>query len=184
MGLEAVIEDIRRASERRAQEILSEASQEADRILGEAKETVQAYERERAAQAEKDTQQLRAQSRSHAQFEARKATLTTEVALRDELRDEVLQAFRDLPAARREKHVKALLSRAQDVIPKGTVYGAAADEKTLRSQKSYKYGGTRDIAGGIIVESEDGLVRLDLSYETLLGDLWRDVLRQEQSLFA
>ena len=39
------------------------------------------------------------------------------------------------------------------------------------------------ISGGIVVESEDGRTRLDLSYDTLLDGMWRDVLKAEAELF-
>ncbi len=64
------------------------------------------------------------------------------------------------------------------------MWGASADAATLEKTKPYAYAGTTAIAGGILVESESGDARLDLSYETLLEDAWRDIQRSEAALFG
>jgi vacuolar-type H+-ATPase subunit E/Vma4 len=84
----------------------------------------------------------------------------------------------------REAHIKALVAQAQKVIPAGKVWGSAQDTTALHTQKAYTHAGQVPIAGGIVVESEDGMNRLDLSYETLLDEAWRDILKAEARLFA
>ncbi len=184
MGLEQVIGEVRRDGDHRAQRKLDEANAEVARILAAAKEKSDAYLAERMAAAERDAAQLQAQIRSSSDFEARKTVLTAEAALRAELHATVLEGFGELPDAARKKHIKALLKTAQGIIAKGSVFGAAKDAKALKAQDTYDYGGEVDIIGGIVVESADGANRLDLSYETLLGDMWRDVLKQEAGLFS
>lgn len=183
MGLTEVIGDVRKDGETRAQALLDDANAEAKRLLDAAKEKVATYHADRLAQAERDAGQVEAQVLSHAESEARKHVLTAEAEMRKDLRETLLEGFAALKDATRTKHVKALLKTGKDVVGKGTVFGAKADQDTLKAQRSFAFGGVVDIAGGIIVESEDGLTRLDLSYETLLGDLWRDVLRHEAGLF-
>lgn len=184
MGLEQVIGEVRRDGDHRAQRKLDEANAEVARILAAAKDKADAYLAERMMAAERDAAQLHAQIRSSSEFEARKSVLTTEAALRADLWSTVLEGFGDLPAATRKKHITALLKTAQGVIAKGTVFGAAKDADALKAQDTYTYGGEADIIGGIVVESEDGANRLDLSYETQLADMWRDVLKQEAGLFS
>ena len=81
-----------------------------------------------------------------------------------------------------EEH-KALVKTAAEVIPAGSVWSADKDASALKAAKPYKHAGSLPIAGGIVVESEDGRTRLDLSYETLLDGIWRDVLKAEAELF-
>jgi vacuolar-type H+-ATPase subunit E/Vma4 len=173
MGLEQVIGEVRRDGDTRAQAILDNARREA-----------QAYEQQRLAQAAKDAAALSSQVASRAESEARKAILAAESALRAGLRATVLKALADLPAMSREAHLKVLVAQAQKVIPAGKVWGNAQDTTFLHTQKTYKHAGQAPIAGGIIVESEDGMNRLDLSYETLLDEAWRDILKAEARLFA
>ncbi len=184
MGLDQVVQEVRDGGDKRAQEILGAARAEADAILAKAREQADAYKAQRLAQAERDVEQLQRQHLSNAQFEARKLVLETENELRGALRATIVEGLSGLNAATRKKHIAALLKQAKDVVPKGKVWGAAADAKALGEAKEYAFAGDVDIAGGLIVESEDGKVRLDLSYETLLDDAWRDVLKAESGLFA
>ena len=183
MGLDQVIGEVRRDGDARAQAVLANARKEADAILAEARARASAYEAERMQAAERDAAAAKAQAVSRAESAARKAVLSAEAELREALREQVLAHFAALDAKHRETHIKALIETAKAVIPGGQVYGAAQDTTALKAQKTYKHGGSQPVAGGIIVESEDGRTRLDLTYETLLDGMWRDVLKAESALF-
>lgn len=183
MGVDQVIGEVRRDGEARAQATLKAARQEAERILSAAKASAKAHEQSRLEAAARESEQVRAQALSRAESEARKAVLAAEAELRHELRDQVMRHFAALPAKAREAHLKALVKTATAVIPAGSVWGAEKDAAALKAAKPYKHAGSLPIAGGLVVESEDGRTRLDLSYETLLEGMWRDVLKSEASLF-
>ncbi len=183
MGLQEVVQEVATVAERRAQDILDAAKAEADGIRADAREQVKAYQADRAAQADRDVAQLQRQLLSNAQFEARKLVLETESELREQLRAIIVAGLAELPSDTRAAHLKTLLTRAKDTVPSGKVWGAAQDADVLKAS-DYEHAGDLDIAGGLVVESEDGTIRLDLSYETLLDDVWRDVLRAESGLFA
>lgn len=184
MGLQDVIGEVESSGRRRAQELLDAAKAESDSIVAAAREKADAYKAQRLQEAERDVEQLHAQMISSAEFEARKRVLGAEAELRAAFQKALLDGFAALPAKTRQAHVKKLLAQAKDVVPDGKVWGAEKDKKALQSQKTFEFAGTTDIAGGIQVESKDGSIRVDLSYETLLQDQWRDVLRAEAALFA
>ncbi|HET6399579.1 MAG TPA: V-type ATP synthase subunit E family protein [Candidatus Thermoplasmatota archaeon] len=184
MSLEAVLGDVRRDGDERAKQVLQKAREEANAILAEARAKAQAIEQARLAEAARDAQQLLQQAQSRAESEGRKVVLSAEASLRAELRQRLLKAFADLPTKAREAHLAKLLARAQQELPGGRVWGSEKDAAYLKGQKAYSFAGTEPVAGGIIVESEDGTVRLDLTYETLLESAWRDVLKAEAALFA
>lgn len=183
MGLDQVITEVRRDGEARAQATLKAARQEADAILAAARAQAQALEKARLEAASREAEQAKAQALSRAESEARKAVLTAEAELRDELRRQTVAHFAALPAKAREAHLKALLKTATAVIPAGKAWGADKDAAFLKGAKPYAHAGSLPIAGGLVVESEDGKSRLDLSYETLLDGAWRDVLKAEAGLF-
>jgi vacuolar-type H+-ATPase subunit E/Vma4 len=183
MGLDQVITEVRRDGDAKAQAILANARREADAIVAAAKAQAQAHEKARLDAAAREAEQVRAQALSRAESEARKAVLGAESDLRAQLRKQVLDHFANLPAKAREAHLKALLKTASAVIPAGSVWGAEKDAAALKAQKQYKHAGSLPGAGGLVVESEDGKTRLDLTYETLLDGQWRDVLKAEAALF-
>jgi V/A-type H+-transporting ATPase subunit E len=184
MGIDEVVTEVKEGGERRAQEILDQAQADASEILAAAAAAAAAYAEKRTADAARDAQDMRAQIVSRAEFDARKAVLQEEAALRTELRRTLLDGFAALPAAKRQAHVKKLLAQAASVVLKGRVWCADADEKALQAQSTFDFAGTTEIAGGIIVEDASGRTRLDLSYETLLDGMWRDILRGEAELFG
>lgn len=184
MSLEAVLTEVRRGGDEQAQAILRKAKDEAAQILAEAKAKAQAHEAARLAEAERDAEQVLVQAQSRAESDARKLVLAAEAKLRDALRAQVLEALAALPTKSREAHLKTLLDRAQAAVPEGRVWGAEADHAALKKQKAFAFEGTRPMAGGIIVESTDGSIRVDLSYETLLDQEWRNILKAESAIFA
>jgi vacuolar-type H+-ATPase subunit E/Vma4 len=183
MGLDQVIGEVRRAGEERGQAIVDAARKEAATILDAARAESRKYEDARVAAAAKDAAQLATQAGSRADSDARKAVLAGDAHMRAELKAAVLHALAELPAKTRAAHVKALVESAQGVIPAGKVYGAKKDAEHLAKAKPYTHGGDAPITGGIVVESEKGDARLDLSYETILDDHWRELLKAEAALF-
>ncbi|MHB8632776.1 MAG: V-type ATP synthase subunit E family protein [Thermoplasmatota archaeon] len=184
MGLDQVLGEVRRDGDGRADAILKRAREEAEAILATARQQAQSYETERLAAAQRDAALRQAQALSRAESEARKAVLAAETTLRLELRKAVLDALAELPDKQRSSHLKTLVKKAREVVPEGKAWGAAADAKALASHKEYKHAGDLPMAGGIVVESTAGDARLDLSYETLLDEIWREVLKAEAPLFA
>jgi len=183
MGVDQVIGEVRRDGDARAQATTAAARKEADAILAAAKAQAAQMEKARLEAAAREAEQVKAQALSRAESEARKAVLGAEAELREALRAKVLAHFAALPAKAREAHLKSLLKTAQSVIPSGSVWGSDKDAAALKAAKPYKHAGSLPIAGGIVVESDDGKTRVDLSYETLLDGLWRDVLKAEAGLF-
>ncbi len=183
MGLEQVIGEVRRDGDARAQKLIDDARAQAAEMVAEAEAQAGSYQESRMAQAEKDAEQAKAQVLSSAEFEARKLSLTAEADLRDELRATLVTGFTALPQKVRDGHIAKLLATAEDVLGGGKVWACSQDEKAASAGK-FTFAGTMEGAGGLVAESDDGTQRLDLRYETLLNDLWRDVLREESGLFS
>lgn len=183
MGLDQVIADVRRDGDSRAQQVLAGARKEAEAILAAARAQAAAYEKARLDAAEREAAAAKAQAASRGESEARRAVLAAEADLRASLREQVLAHFAKLDAKTRATHVTALIATAKAVIPAGKVWGSDKDANALKGQTVYKAAGSLPGAGGIVVESEDGKARLDLTYETLLDGMWRDVLKAEAALF-
>jgi V/A-type H+-transporting ATPase subunit E len=57
------------------------------------------------------------------------------------------------------------------------VYSNKRDEAFITSLAS-KYGGNLDIIGGAVVESSDGALRYDLTYETLAREVFNNRMKE------
>ena len=70
-----------------------------------------------------------------------------------------------------------LIAKAGQVIDGGFIYSNAQDSEVVKQKGTrYQYAGTVNCAGGIIVESQDRSIRLNLTYESLFEDVWQDSL--------
>jgi len=183
MGLEQVVTQVKQDGQAQAASIVEHANKEAEGILGAAREKVAALEKQRIGEAEREAAQIVTQSASRAKSASRKVVLEAQAGLHAQLREAIIASLIKLPAKQRSAHLDILVKRASGIIPKGRIWGAAADKEALAAQTTYDYAGEMDIAGGIIVESADRTNRLDLSYDTLLSQQWRDVLKAEAALF-
>src|SRR5688572_29727700 len=112
MGLEQVVDDVRREAASKADAIRAQARREAEAILAEARAKAQGLEASRVAEATRDAEAVLAQGRSRAEGEGRKMVLAEEAKLRTELRNVVVRAFADLSPKAREAHLRKLLDRA------------------------------------------------------------------------
>lgn len=184
MGLEQVIGDVRQDGDARAQKLLDDARAKATELVAEAEAKARSYEEQRMGQAERDGEQVKAQVLSSAEFEARKLALTAEAELRTQLRATLVEGFAALPQKTRDAHVQKLLVTAESVLGGSGRVWSVSQDKDAASGGPFAFADAMEGAGGIVVESDDGTQRLDLRYETLLADLWRDILREESALFG
>lgn len=82
--------------------------------------------------------------------------------------------LRQLDRSRNEAMLKALLSGRD--MPGARVFSAAKDEPLVRSLTRMPYGGHVDCLGGVILESADGAIREDLTYDALLRERSEELL--------
>jgi V/A-type H+-transporting ATPase subunit E len=82
--------------------------------------------------------------------------------------------LRQLERHRNEAILKALLEGKD--TPGARVFSAAKDESIVRSLTRLPYGGHIDCLGGVIIESADGSIREDLTYEALLTERGEEML--------
>lgn len=189
MGLEAVVGEIKAKGESEAGRIRTEAKDEVTRILLSAQERSEKIKLSADEEAEKQTRHIREQETSAANLVVKRKLLNTEKALLDQVYQATLHTIATLPDTFHREAQKQLLTRAQKEIPAGTVHCNARDMPSLKqvigSESAFKgfvAGNVVDIEGGIIVESTDGQLQLDLSYRTFLDMVWETGLKNASDI--
>lgn len=183
MGLETVVEDIKQEAREQAEEIRREAEQEREKILEEAREQAEEIREQAEQETTSEIESRREQALSSAKLEARKMKSRERKDVLEELRGDVEDTLRDLSDGRREL-TEALFRAAVEELGAdgGVVYSAEGDEGVVRelaeAESGYTYGGNEDMLGGVVVEAEDGDVRIDNTFESLLDRVWQDRLRE------
>jgi V/A-type H+-transporting ATPase subunit E len=189
MGLEAVVGDIRAKGQKEADAIREETKAEVNGILGASQ--VQAEKIKLAVEeaVSKQVKHIESQELSAANLVVKRERLNTQKALLDEVYQKALDSVQKLPDSFHREAIKSLLSDAKKQIPEGIVHCNARDMKALKELiaqenvfKGYSVGNEVDIEGGVMVESKDGTLQLDLSYRTFLNMVWETGLKDASDI--
>jgi V/A-type H+/Na+-transporting ATPase subunit E len=189
MGLEAVVGDIRAKGQKEADAIREETKAEVNGILNASQ--VQAEKVKLAVEeaVSKQVKHIESQELSAANLVVKRERLNTQKALLDEVYQSALDSVQKLPDSFHREAIKSLLSDAKKQIPEGIVHCNARDMKVLKELiaqenvfKGYSVGNEVEIEGGVMVESKDGSLQLDLSYRTFLNQVWETGLKDASDI--
>ena len=169
MGLEEVKKQIIEEAQKKAQDMASEASAEAKRILAYADKEVRHYEKELKANSEK---MLAAQERKElaaAEFDGRRAILDKKKGMIDRAIDEAKNELKKLPAEQRKKLISKLLEKAKSEIAVKRVYLNKKDNSYVKEKGITVK--EKEMVGGLIAETGDGRISVDYSFEETLNEV-------------
>ena len=171
MGLEKVRDEVLAKARKHASVILADAKKQEEQILSEAHEKASSHSEFALRQAEKELVDLRNRELASSELEVSKRLLDAKKKLMDHVYEEVTSRLAKFSPAKRQEHIRALLDSV-----KGMDIGLV-----LCNEKDLKFAGRNaqkaDIMGGVIVQSSDGTVRIDLSYESLLQMVKEETLK-------
>lgn len=175
MGLEKVKQDILEKARKEADEILEAAAADARAIMKSAEKQAQDCEKALAEEEGKAAELMKRREVASAELEMQKQVLSAKNELIESVFDVVRKRLKLRSDKSREADVKSLLKAASQEM------GVAVVQCNTRDAKFIEGGGLRvagndALLGGIIAESPDGRLRVDYSYETLLGQVKAKVL--------
>lgn len=176
MSLERVVDEILERGRQEAQAIEESARREREELLAEAEKEGEALVAERARQAQAEAERERTRETARAELEARKIVLRAQ----KELLDEVLEAAKERLRSRKDH--EALLQALTEAY-RGDVEGSllrsnARDASSLRRLSGAEVRNDLDCLGGFVIESGGGSLRIDLTYESFLEEVWEDSVRE------
>jgi len=174
MGLEKVVEEVMSSGNRRREEILAEGEDDHRKVVSEAKAEMEELRRKRGKENRDRIERMRAQELQTAELEVRRLELSMRRDLLEGVQDGAKEKLRQLDRLRNEAMLKALLAGRD--VPGARVFSAAKDEALVRSLTRMPYGGHVDCLGGVVIESADGSVREDLTYDALLKERSEELL--------
>ncbi len=186
MGLENVIQDILDRGKRDSDAIIAQGTSEADATRMEAQRKVDAKRDARMKEVERASARMKQQEISSAHLDAKKVRLNAQKDLLDEVKLRAFKALGNLPQEKNFACLKALIAKAGREFSIGNIYCNEKDASFVKiSSTHFKFAGTINCIGGIVVESIDKTVTLDYRYETILEDLWTNSMKKVSDiLFA
>ncbi len=175
MALDAVVESVLATSKEKVAQITSEADQEVARALNEARERAAEIKSRKEAEVGHTVEAIERREISSANLEVKRAELNVHKNLLEQARTKLLEKLQNLPKKDNEAMLKKLLEPHD--LKDMKVFSNKRDEAFITSLAS-KYGGNLDIIGGAVVESSDGTLRYDLTYETLAREVFNNHMKE------
>jgi V/A-type H+-transporting ATPase subunit E len=184
MGLEAVIRDIQEKGEKEVEVIRKNTQADVQGILKAAQERVEALKITAETEVQEQIQRMIAQEDSAANLIVKRQILNAQKEVLDQVYGVTLQALSGLPASFHREVLAGLLHQAATDLSEGLVFVNKRDtplvSELISKDKAFSrfhYGGTAEIEGGILVETSDKSMKLDLSYRTFLDRVWETGLK-------
>lgn len=175
MGLEKVKEEILEKARKEASEVIGAAQAEAKAIMRAAEKQMQEYGRMVEDDGERTAELMKRREVASAELELQKQLLSAKNELIESVFGQARKRLKLRSDKSREADMKALLKAASLEMDVAIVQCNSRDERLLDGS-GLKVAKNDSIAGGIIAESPDGRLRVDYSYETLLGQARMKVL--------
>ncbi len=175
MALDAVVDDILATSKDKTAAINAEGDQEAARILQEARDRAADIKARKETEVEHATEALERREISSAHLEVKRSELNVQKDTMEQARAKLFDAIKNIPKKDNEALIKQLL--APHNLKDMKVYSNQRDAAFV-SSLAPNYGGNLDIIGGVVVESKDGALRYDLTYETLAREVFENHMKE------
>lgn len=188
MGLEVVVKEIREKGQREAEAQRKETQAEVTRILSGAQEKSGRIKMAVEEDVQRQISHIQSQEVSAANLIVKREQLNTQKELLDRVYREALEAISKLPEKFHKEAMNELLTQAHREIPAGIVHCNQRDLPILRqlltnpSFSGFSEGSPLPIEGGVVVESGDSQIKLDLTYRTFLDSVRDDKLKEASDL--
>lgn len=192
MGLESIVDDIRDKGRRETDAVRSDTSAQVNQILAAAQKRVEEIKLEAGRDVEGQIVKIQEQEISAANLIVKRQVLNAQKELLDEAYQATLTSLSALPESFHRDLIRKLLLQAAAEIKSGSVSCNKRDIKVVqdliaqdRNLAGYRMGDAIETEGGIVVQSSEGDVKLDLSYRTFLEGMWESGLKDASDiLFA
>lgn len=176
MGLETVINDIMEVAQADVAKMNSEVESEVSQILEDAKDDAKRIKGNRLAKTESDIDKMQNQAISSANLEVKRTMLNARKELLEKVYSKTVDSIASLPPSKNEELLKAIIDQNQENGTK--IYSSKDSEELVKKLSALEYAGNIDCIGGVVIENDDGTVRLDYTYDTILKDVNERSLKQ------
>lgn len=172
MGLEKVIQEIYQKGDEEVKKIKAEAESEAKRIIEEAQERAKDILRKAREEAEREAEALRRREISSVSLEMKRLMLNKQKELLDSVFESLVKRIKEMDLETKRKLMKKLIEN--NAVEGMRVYSAKEDEELVKNvinelKLKLSYAGNIDCLGGVILESPDGEIVIDLTFDKILS---------------
>jgi len=185
MALDKVVKDIIDSARREAGALIKHAEEERETILRHADEENITMRKAQERELDEILERLRRQEISSAELEAKKIILNKKKEILDRTFEEALSELSTMPPSDKQRIYRKSIDAARRDIPRPRVYCPSGEAALLVGMEGPFSVDEMDMETGLIFENEDGTVRLDYRFRTILEIIWERELRNvSETLFG
>jgi V/A-type H+-transporting ATPase subunit E len=184
MALDNVMEEIKASADKQASEIDSQAAAEVKAIQAEAEALIADMKEKEDKKLKEAIERLKRQELSSAELESKKIVLSKKKEILAKAFETVLAYLESAPRDVKLEQYKKMAKLAKTVIDKPKAVISQKDDFTAKELGVKSVENDPRIRAGMILQSEDGTVEVDMQYETLLRAIWnREIKTLSDILF-
>jgi len=182
MALDKVVDEILERARRDADQLLQSAEKEKDSILQSADAKIESAKKEKDRQTEEALKRLRQQEISSAELDAKRVVLNAKKEVLDQVFEGVLKELGSMSEPDKVRLYNKMLANAVAVIPQPRVYCPKGEGRLTAKIAGVGSVQEVDMDPGLILESVDGMFRLDYRFKTMLGAVWEKELKNVSNI--
>jgi len=182
MALDKVIKDILDHARMEADKLAEEAEKEKTAILRAAEDEISKKRRLKEREAQETLRRLTRQEISSAELEAKRIVLNAKKEVLDRVFSETLREIESVDSQRKAEAYCRIFRKAKNLIQQPKVICPRGESNLLSSCADVGQVTESDMEPGLILESEDGTIRLDYRFRAILESIWEKELRKVSNM--
>ncbi len=127
---------------------------------------------------EEEKETLARQERSSADLESKKLVLSKKKEILTEAFESALQQLENVPAAKKLAYYKAMVDSAKTIIPAPKAIMSEKDNFSASDLGVVSVEKDPKVRSGLLLQSEDGKIEVDMQFEVILQNIWDNNLKQ------
>jgi V/A-type H+-transporting ATPase subunit E len=177
MALDKVVGNILETANKESAARIATAEKERATILQQADETIASKKKAQDKELEIALKRLRQQEISSAELEAKRIVLNAKKGVLDRSFQETLKDLESMSEAEKVRIYQKILANAKKDISKPKVLCPKGESRLVPKDGDISSVTETDMSAGLVLESQDGTVRLDYRFNTMLGAVWEKELK-------
>ena len=178
MALDSVTKEIQASAAAEVARIRKEMDDEIAAINAQTEAQISEMKEKQDKRVAEEKETLARQERSSADLESKKLVLSKKKEILAEAFESALQQLENVPADKKLAYYKAMVNSAKTIIPAPKVIisekdtFSAADLGVVSVEKDPR------VRSGLLLQSEDGKIEVDMQFEVILQNIWDNNLKQ------
>lgn len=182
MALDKVVGNILESAKKEAATHIATAEKERASILQQADETIANKKKAQEKELEIALKRLRQQEISSAELEAKRIILNAKKEILDRSHAETLKELESMSAAEKGRIYSKIMADAKKIISKPKVLCPKGEASLVPRESELASVTETDMGAGLVLESQDGTIRLDYRFSTILGSVWEKEMKNVSNI--